>query len=63
MTELDVKLLDLAFRALEPKPPRVTIEQNPLDHCDVCGAFDRYDSFVHDWQNGREIALCHDCSR
>jgi hypothetical protein len=29
----------------------------------VCGAKDKYDSFAHDFQNGREIALCDDCQR
>jgi hypothetical protein len=63
MTELDVKLLDLAFKALEPKPLPVRYVRNPLNYCDVCGTEDKYGSFVHDFQNGREIALCHDCSR
>jgi hypothetical protein len=49
-------------RILTPAPkPR--IERNPLDRCDVCGALDRYASFAHDFQNGREIALCDDCQR
>jgi hypothetical protein len=62
MTELDMKLIDLAFKALEPKP-RVVFVRNPLDFCDVCGTEDKYGSFIHDFQSGREIALCHECSR
>jgi hypothetical protein len=61
MTELDMKLLDLAFKALEPK--RVRIERNPLNYCDVCGAEDKLASFAHDFQNGRPIALCDDCAK
>jgi hypothetical protein len=63
MTELDVKLLDLAFKALEPKKRVVVMVRNPLNYCDVCNTEDKHSTFIHDYQNGREIALCHSCSR
>jgi hypothetical protein len=63
MTELDVKLLDLAFKALEPKPLPVRYVRNPLNYCDVCGTEDKYASFIHDYQSGREISLCDNCAR
>jgi hypothetical protein len=50
-------------RILTPPAPKVRFEPHPLDFCDVCGAKDKYDSFAHDFQNGREIALCDDCQR
>jgi hypothetical protein len=43
--------------------PKVRFEPNPLDRCDVCNAPDTNASFVHDYQNGRAIALCDECSR
>jgi hypothetical protein len=49
-------------RILAPAP-KVRFEPHPLDFCDVCNAEDKHDQFVHDFQNGREIALCHECSR
>jgi hypothetical protein len=50
-------------RILNPPAPKVRFEPHPLDFCDVCGAKDKYDSFAHDFQNGREIALCDECQR
>lgn len=54
--------LEAMDRILAPKP-KARIVRNPLNYCDVCGTEDKYGSFAHDYQNGREIALCHECSR
>lgn len=62
MTALDLKLIDLAHRALEPRrePRRVVHVPNPLDRCDVCGAEVEFGDFYTTYQSGREIALCRE---
>jgi hypothetical protein len=62
----ELKIMTHALQAMDRilgTKPVVRVESNPLDRCDVCGAEDKHDQFVHDFQSGREIALCHECSR
>jgi hypothetical protein len=49
---------DVQIAALQP---RVVIERNPLDFCDVCGTEDKFGDFQLTYRNGHQIALCRDC--
>jgi hypothetical protein len=62
----ELKIMTHALDAMDRilgSAPKVRIEPNPLNFCDVCGAEDELASFAHDFQNGREIALCDGCQR
>jgi hypothetical protein len=62
----ETKIMLHAFEAMDrilAAKPVVRTEPNPLDRCDVCGALDKYDSFPHTLQAGREIALCDECCK
>jgi hypothetical protein len=58
------KILEHTFEAMDRIfAPKMKTVRNPLNYCDVCGTEDKHASFSHEFQNGREIALCDECSR
>lgn len=74
LADLELDLLGLAYKALEPNenrmrryPPApevervVRYEKNPLDYCADCGSRDYFAEFRTEIVNGVELAFCPRC--